>query len=388
MKQMQLVDQVSLLHRCVTRDLSVTAELSKIGLDIDSLRYRQHTAPCYGSYFDPIPAKSGVNNAIPAVSFFAGAGGLDLGLEHAGFKTLLAFEIEGLFASTLRRNFPDMKVYGPPFHKGDLSDVDQIIATIESSGIQRGFDGLFHGGPPCQPFSIAANQRFSKSGDRFKRVGFESPKGTLIFDYLAVVLHFMPRWVLIENVPGLADIDGGEQISSVIQSLNRAGYWVNDPLVLNARDFGVPQERKRLFVIATRDYQLLDNLERKKLSVVSDVLSDNFEGLSGHYVRDHKAESLLRYMELGFGERDQLGRVDRLTPNAPSKTVIAGGRNGGGRSHLHPYVPRTLSPRECARLQTFPDWFEFEGSGARQFTQIGNAVPPMLAYQVGKLLAR
>lgn len=76
-----------------------------------------------------------------------------------------------------------------------------------------------------------------------------------------------------------------------------------------------------------------------------------------------------------------MGRVDRLSPYLPSKTVIAGGTKGGGRSHLHPYTPRTISVRECARLQTFPDSYVFTGSTARQFTQVGNAVPPLLAYK-------
>src|SRR5690606_5805428 len=101
-----------------------------------------------------------------------------------------------------------------------------------------------------------------------------------------------------------------------------------------------------------------------------------------HVTREHSAESILRYMMLEFGGRDQLGRVDRLDPTRPSKTVIAGGTKGGGRSHLHPYIPRTLSVRESARIQTFPDNFVFTGPAARQFTQVGNAVPPILGAQM------
>ncbi len=92
-------------------------------------------------------------------------------------------------------------------------------------------------------------------------------------------------------------------------------------------------------------------------------------------------------MRLRYGQRDQLGRVDRLDPTLPSKTVIAGGTNGGGRSHLHPEIPRTLSVRECARLQTFPDDFVFLGPTARQFTQVGNAVPPVLAATIATAVA-
>ena len=91
-------------------------------------------------------------------------------------------------------------------------------------------------------------------------------------------------------------------------------------------------------------------------------------------------------MELKYGERDKKGRVDRLDPSKPSKTIIAGGTKGGGRSHLHPYIPRTLSVRESARLQTFPDSYIFTGSVARQFTQVGNAVPPILAAQLAKAI--
>ena len=91
-------------------------------------------------------------------------------------------------------------------------------------------------------------------------------------------------------------------------------------------------------------------------------------------------------MRLTFGKRDKLGRVDRLDPFRPSKTIIAGGTGGGGRSHLHPYIPRTMSVRECARLQTFPDSYEFTGPVARQFTQVGNAVPPVLAYVMAKAI--
>lgn len=85
---------------------------------------------------------------------------------------------------------------------------------------------------------------------------------------------------------------------------------------------------------------------------------------------------------LAIDGRHKLGRVDRLDPAHPSKTIIAGGTAGGGRSHLHPYIPRTLSVRESARIQTFPDNYEFLGPVARQFTQVGNAVPPVLAAQL------
>lgn len=117
------------------------------------------------------------------------------------------------------------------------------------------------------------------------------------------------------------------------------------------------------------------------------VLSNDVQRFPGHVTRSHEAGSIARYAELDYGQRERLGRVDRLDPRIPSKTVIAGGSAGGGRSHLHPEIPRTLSPRETARLQTFPDGYIFEGPPARQLTQIGNAVPPVLAAIIARQIA-
>ena len=116
-------------------------------------------------------------------------------------------------------------------------------------------------------------------------------------------------------------------------------------------------------------------------AVCGAVFGRGLEGALNHETRKHTAESVIRYARLPYGARDKTGRVDRLDPCRPSKTVIAGGAKGGGRSHLHPF-PRTISVRECARLQTFPDSHTFAGATARQFTQVGNAVPPVLAQKI------
>ena len=174
----------------------------------------------------------------------------------------------------------------------------------------------------------------------------------------------------------------------VIEKLAWSGYFVDNPIVINAANFGVPQFRERLFVVEPR------NGKRFKFP----QSSDNFIGcgsvlprVQGSFqntdTRTHKLASVRRYCQLDYGQRDHLGRVDRLDPWLPAKTVIAGGVSGGGRSHLHPEIPRTLSVRECARLQTFPDDYVFVGPTARQFTQVGNAVPPVLAAQMAMAVA-
>jgi DNA (cytosine-5)-methyltransferase 1 len=325
---------------------------------------------------------------IPMVSFFAGCGGMDLGLEASGYKHLAAFEINDLFCKTLRRNRPQWNVFGPPTHSGDVSKFDEVAETLTQL-ISAPFEGLFVGGPPCQPFSIAANQRFSKSDDNFKRVGFSHEKnGSLLFDFLRLILTFQPKSFVIENVPGLRDLDGGTQLKVAIEELRLNGYQVEEPFVLNAANYGVPQQRLRLFVVGSRTSKTF-KCPVPSLETVGagSVLNNYYPKLSNNETREHKAESILRYMRLGYGQRDQLGRVDRLDPLLPSKTVIAGGTKGGGRSHLHPEIPRTLSVRECAHLQTFPKDYIFMGASARQFTQVGNAVPPILAAQIGNSLS-
>lgn len=330
----------------------------------------------------------GPEHQIPMVSFFTGCGGIDLGFEAAGFKHLAAFEFNELFCKTLRKNRPEWKVFGPPTGSGDVSKVSEVIAALETI-IPINFEGVFAGGPPCQPFSIAANQRFSKAGENFKRVGFSHEKnGNLLFDYVSIIKHFRPACFLIENVPGLRDLDGGKQLSEAIKDLEKTGYKVHPPTVLNAADYSVPQFRDRLFVVGTRTTKSVIFPTPSEMQYGAGSVLHLRQGKAPNTeTRSHKLGSVARYARLDYGQRDQLGRVDRLSPCRPSKTVIAGGTNGGGRSHLHPEIPRTLSVRECARLQTFPDNYTFVGPTARQFTQVGNAVPPVLAAQLGLSLA-
>ena len=255
-------------------------------------------------------------------------------------------------------------------------------------GISKNFDGVFHGGPPCQPFSIASNQRFKKQDDNFKRVGFEDKeKGNLLFDYLWFIEYFLPKAFLIENVPGIEELDDADLIKQHLDKLAKLGYSITKPTVLNSADYGVPQNRRRLFIIGVKGDNIFEFPQKNVFQSASyDVFHASLKNIENHLTRNHTAKSILRYIQLDFGMRDKRGRVDRLNPFLPSKTVIAGGTKGGGRSHLHPYSPRTLSARESARLQTFPDSYLFTGSTARQFTQVGNAVPPLLAYKLASEL--
>lgn len=365
----------------VAPNVDIAEALLTTGLCVDDLVYENSKAFFWKGYIPrELSSFERIADQIPIVSFFTGCGGLDLGFEAVGFKHVAAFEYNEIFCRTLRHNRPHWKVFGPPFHPGDICDLDEISSVVQNL-VTDPFDGVFVGGPPCQPFSIAANQRFSKWGSNFKRVGFGHEKnGNHLFNLVKLIVEFKPAAFLIENVPGLRDLDGGEQLSIALDTLSNAGYKIPQLDVYDAADYGVPQYRQRMFIIGARcegNFVMQEKQQRIGAGSVLDSLLDS--NALNHETRKHKVASILRYARLDYGQREQLGRVDRLDPRKPSKTVIAGGTNGGGRSHLHPEVPRTLTVRECAKLQTFPDDFKFIGPMARQFTQVGNAVPPVLA---------
>lgn len=364
--------------------------MEAVGQSIDDLVYQKSRKITWSGARPPrLRSFKKLGDGVPLVSFFTGCGGMDLGFEAVGFKHSAAFEFNEIFCKTLRVNRPSWKVFGPPFQNGDVSKTEEIIEQLTPI-IKAPFEGVFVGGPPCQPFSIAANQRFSKSGENFKRIGFaHSKNGNLLFNFVELVVHFKPAVFVIENVPGLRDLDGGEQLGEAISILTAAGYNVDEPEVWDAADYGVPQYRQRMFVVGSRTQGCFEMPKKHDHIGAGSVLAElpGPDALN-HETRRHKVASVARYMVLDYGKRDQLGRVDRLTPSRPSKTVIAGGTNGGGRSHLHPEIPRTLSVRECARLQTFPDDYKFIGPNARQFTQVGNAVPPLLAATLATQIAK
>lgn len=389
------VQQEEILHNGLSRNLSLQECMDEFGMSLNDLRYVAHDHPamdCGKNNIMPKHTKKDTHmlgkglRKIPVVSFFAGAGGMDIGLEQAGFDHLALFEHNEIFCRTIKANRPYWHVIGPPADTGDVSNVEETIAILrEKFSMRPGFPGVFAGGPPCQPFSVAANQRFQKGNAKFKRVGYSNAaQGLLLFDFGKIIQYFKPRVFIVENVCGLSDVDDGKHLSVFCKEMAEVGYQISSPRTLRAENFGVPQYRKRLFVVGSLSGKWTPPVPWSHAVSSGDVLTDDVVYHSNHQIRQHKIESVLRYRELNFGQRDHLGRVDRLNPMLPSKTVIAGGLKGGGRSHLHPWVPRTLSVRESARLQTFPDNYIFEGPIARQFTQVGNAVPPLLAKQLGE----
>ena len=384
--KLTIEQQENLLKQSVEHKIPFSQILQQNGMTYDSLRYINNLT-IDESCLQPIQTLDDIEKStdgIPAVSFFSGAGGLDIGFSYAGFDNLISIEFNEIFCNTLRKNNPKNIVIGPPFYAGDISNREEVANILKNNGITIPFQGVFHGGPPCQSFSVAANQRFNKNGDHFKRIGFDDEeKGMLIFDYIWFIKTFRPLAFLIENVEGISDFDTDGKIQKALNDLAKCGYNITKPQIVNAAHFGVPQNRLRWIVVGTRgDTPIVLPSPSSHVTPCGSVFMRDMKGISNHITRQHTAQSISRYMVLEYGGRDKLGRVDRLDPRLPSKTVIAGGTKGGGRSHLHPFVPRTLSVRECARLQTFPDNYIFTGANARQFTQVGNAVPPLLSYKI------
>ena len=319
------------------------------------------------------------SDRLTAISLFSGGGGLDLGLSLAGFNFAYANDETQAFCDTLAYNFTDCTAAAK-----DVSKVtgEEIQKTIKDSSI-----ALLAGGPPCQAFSILG-----------KRGSFSDSRGQLVFEYVRLINELKPSAFLFENVPGLLTINKGtdwKELLSYFQSTT--GYKIYTD-VLNAADYGVPQIRKRLFLIGFRhptEFRFPEPTHYHPLNVnnfnqdlpnwiPSKLALENIEDLPNHKIRIHGDRVRSRYEKIPPGGRDKIDHTDRIDPERPSGTVLVGSKNGGGRPHIHPYFPRHITVREAARLQSFPDWYKFLGTGTQQYRQVGNAVPPMLAFALGK----
>lgn len=344
--------------------------------------------------------KSG--NEANVVSLFSGGGGLDLGLEAAGFRSRYVCDIDPFSCRTLEAGFIESGIRNG--HKSQsvrvvCGNVAELTgsAVLESSGLKRGTVDLLAGGPPCQAFSVFG-----------RRQGVADPRGLLAFEYLRLVAELRPRAFLFENVFGLLTIEKGAVFERLCEQLSKPTRGLRYKLSifrLDAADFGIPQFRDRVFIIGSLDGVSVSPPRRICAPESSAdgalfthpirfrTVADAFRGLPpigripNHTGRDHSQRIVERYEALRPGERDSKTRINRLDLRRPSFTIIVGSDKGGGKGHVHPIEPREVTPRESARLQTFPDWWGFSGSCRHPIRQVGNAVPPLLAAQIGREVA-
>lgn len=307
------------------------------------------------------------------VSLFSGGGGLDLGLESAGFEPVVCVDNDPVSCQTLEHNRPEWNVV--------CDDIRNFDATP--------FEGadVVAGGPPCQGFSTAGK------GDP------ADPRNFLWREYMRVVREVKPRAVLLENVSALTHRRNGDHLSGLMEELETQGYQFAYG-VLNAADFGVPQARRRLIIIGIRDgvASLPSPTSHLSQPTVWDAISDLVDAPENpdfsHVANRHAEHVVDRWRDLAPGESDPNYRRARLDPRKPSMTIRAGGGYGPNGDHLggfhppiHPTLPRQLTVREAARIQTFPDSWTLCGPKTIQGRQIGNAVPVKLAEAIGHHLS-
>jgi len=325
------------------------------------------------------------------IELFAGAGGLALGVEKAGFKTLGLVEFNKDACDTLRANRPKWNVICDDIANISGQDLEQIFH------VKKGELDLLSGGAPCQAFSYAG-----------KRLGLEDARGTLFYHYAVFLEKLQPKMFLFENVRGLLTHDGGKTYRTILDIFEKAGYEIQKA-VLNAWDYGVAQKRERLITIGIRrdlegkiKYTFPQKHDYKP--VLRDVLQDVPESVGvpygeskrrifelvppGGYWRDIDPEIAKAYMKSCWNmEGGRTGILRRMSLDEPSLTVLT---NPGMKQteRCHPLEARPFTVRENARCQSFPDEWEFCGSVMSQYKQVGNAVPVNLAYEVAKEIYR
>ncbi len=321
------------------------------------------------------------------IELFAGAGGLALGVEQAGFNTIGLVEVDKDACETLKRNRPNWHVICDDIANVSGQDLEKMF------GIKKKELDLLSGGAPCQSFSYAG-----------KRLGLEDARGTLFYHYAVFLEKLQPKMFLFENVRGLLTHDGGKTYKTILQIFQNAGYEIQKD-VLNAWDYGVAQKRERLITIGIRN----DLVEKIKFSfpekheyrpVLRDVLKNVPESIGvpygetkrqifemvppGGYWRDIDPEIAKAYMKSCWNmEGGRTGILRRMSMDEPSLTVLTS-PSQKQTERCHPLEARPFTVRENARCQSFPDEWQFCGSVMSQYKQVGNAVPVNLAYEVAK----
>ena len=322
-----------------------------------------------------------------SIELFAGAGGLALGVEKAGFNTLGLIEFDKDAADTLKKNRPNWNVINDDIANISCLDLEKYFS------IKKGELDLLSGGAPCQAFSYAG-----------KRLGLEDARGTLFYHYALFLEKLQPKMFLFENVRGLLTHDHGKTYSTMLDIFTRSGYTI-DKQVLNAWNYGVPQKRERLITIGIRN-DLVGKTEYRfpkahsYKPVLRDVLLDCPDGPgvpygekkrkifelvpAGGYWRDIDPAIAKEYMKSCWDmEGGRTGILRRMSLDEPSLTVLTS-PSQKQTERCHPLEARPFTVRENARCQTFPDDWKFCGNVSAQYKQVGNAVPVNLAYDIAK----
>ena len=335
---------------------------------------------------------------IRTISLYTGAGGLDLGLEQAGFSHVGCVEVDGDARKTLQANRPDW----PLARSGDIHDYT-ADALLDHFGIRGATVDLLAGGPPCQPFS---KSRFWRTEDR---ASLSDPRARTLRAFLKVAYASLPRAVLIENVEGITYRNNREAVRFIERSFDTinaksgTSYRVHY-FNIDASHYGVPQSRRRTFLVASRDGRTFSLPKPTHgaggepfltawdaIGALGDPPTDEPLAPTGKWAgllpSIPEGENYLWHTSRGggmplFGWRTRYWSfLLKLKKDKPSWTIVA--QPGGSTGPFH-WSNRRLSTRELCRLQTFPDSYRVHGSYRSAVRQIGNAVPPALGELIGK----
>ena len=356
-----------------------------------------------------------------AIDLFAGCGGLSLGFIQAGFDVNQAVEFDSVIANTYQHNHPEVEVI-----VDDIKNID-VSGTFEGANAD-----IIIGGPPCQGFSMA--------GARIRHGFIDDPRNYLFKHYFNVVKEVRPKVFIMENVKGIATMQGGkifDEIQGLFQDAEILGgkpYHIYHRII-NAADYGVPQRRERMIILGTlvdeADIEVLwkktrEDILRETPSYFDNVtvrdaignlpmttpdgiienpvpeteyekyLSCKAKTITNHTKSQHSKLAIDRMKQIKNGEnymvlKEQInsvhsGSYGRLCWDEQASTITTRFDTPAGGRFIHPEEDRTLTPREAARIQSFPDNYIFYGDKRSISRQIGNAVPPKVSYFLARLV--
>jgi len=351
-------------------------------------------------------------SAPTAIDLFCGAGGFSLGFKDAGFDMLVSVDLYDEAIEVYQNNLPDANAVN-----ADLTEYppDKLVSGLETK--KDGIDVII-GGPPCQGFSV-----MGKQDPNDERSG-------LLLRFAYYIEELSPEYFVMENVPGLLTEKSSSYLDSFIDRVESAGYSIVSPIKsVDASNYGVPQKRERVIVIGHKlsnpapeypkpvqetvtvesafagipsdieEVQLDNGVYRGELDYESSYVEEinsmmghnpSIDSLSGLNPVNHSESVRDRFSEVEQGGKDPVSQFPRLDPAGTSPTLRAGSGSDRGTHTparpIHPFENRCITVREAARLQSFPDWYEFHDTKYHSLRQIGNSVPPLLARAIGESL--
>lgn len=299
------------------------------------------------------------------VDLFSGAGGMSVGATMAGLVKLGGVEIDKDAHSTISTNFKDVLNYNKPIQELTVSDI-----------LKWGKVDIVFGGPPCQGFSVAGKRNPN------------DPRNVLFKEYFRVVEVLKPKYIVMENVPGMITMSNGKVLQEIIETLSSLGY-VASVRILESAQFEVPQLRTRVIIVANNigypNPYPSQILNKSNYLTINDAIDDlkflDRDAKINHEWTRHSSEFTDRINKIKAGDslyKTFRDAYKRQYSGLPSMTV----KENHGGTHIHYELDRVISVREMARLQTFPDDFIFKGTFKRAYWQVGNAVPCKLAKHI------